>query len=221
MKDCDFSIPKVLADEKTRVLLREKRYQRNVSPLNKWVDRCVQNKNGRKYNIPYFDPNDGGINATALFLLEAPGRQATGSGFISRNNNDGTAANMLAFLQKSGFKREETILWNVVPWYVGNDKKIRAVTSEDHKEARSYLKKLLKYLRKLNVVVLVGKEAQKELRYLQPCPRLKIFFSPHPSPRNVNSRPDCKKTIIDTFRKARLATRRPQNDRGKDAKMAL
>jgi hypothetical protein len=47
--------------------------------------------------VPDFDPLDGGVNAQVLFLLEKPGPMAAedgkraGSGFISRDNDDGTA----------------------------------------------------------------------------------------------------------------------------------
>ncbi len=219
MKNVNFSMPKVLADERVRDLLRKKRDQYNVRSLNKWVDG-LRKKKGKRYGIPYFDPNDGGKNATVLFLLEAPGPQATGSGFISRNNNDDTAANMLDFLQKSRFKREETILWNVVPWYVGDGRNIRAVTARDHDDAHPYLEELLKLLPDLRTVVLVGKKAQRELKYLQKSHRqLNIFLSPHPSPRNINSRPDCRKNITGVFKKAWSATRRPRKRLGKDSKI--
>src|SRR5690242_12415653 len=51
--------------------------------------------------VPEFDPLDGGVDARVLFLLEKPGPMTadgsrfsgrSGSGFISRNNDDPTAA---------------------------------------------------------------------------------------------------------------------------------
>src|SRR5690348_5073585 len=47
--------------------------------------------------VPEFDPLDGGTNAQVLFLFEKPGPMTaesgirTGSGFISRDNDDPTA----------------------------------------------------------------------------------------------------------------------------------
>jgi len=108
----DYSQPKILASKEAQQCLMKKRYQLRVRSLNKWVD-LIRKKKGDQYSIPYFDPNDGGVKASVLFLLEAPGRQARGSGFISRNNHDGTAANMLEFL--SDFSRHQTVLWNVIP----------------------------------------------------------------------------------------------------------
>lgn len=221
MSGINFEMPKVLAKEKAKDSLRKKIYRHNVRPLNKWVDG-LRKKKGSKYGIPYFDPNDGGKAATVLFLLEAPGGKAIQSGFISRNNNDETAANMLTFLLKSRFNREETVLWNVVPWYVGDGKRIRAVTARDHKDARPYLEKLFELLPNLNTIVLVGKKAQKELKYLQKshC-HLNIVPSPHPSPRNINSRAGSRRVIIGSFKKAREMTRRPKKSRYRDSKKAL
>src|SRR5687768_13788587 len=47
--------------------------------------------------VPDFDPLDAGVRARVLFLLEKPGPMTaehgkrTGSGFVSRNNDDSTA----------------------------------------------------------------------------------------------------------------------------------
>jgi hypothetical protein len=49
--------------------------------------------------VPEFDPLDGGVEAQVLFLFEKPGpmtaelggSKRSGSGFISRNNDDPTA----------------------------------------------------------------------------------------------------------------------------------
>ena len=61
------------------------------------LNRLVEEMNtGREHLAPWFDPDDGGTSARALFLHENPGRRATtarDSGFISADNNDDTAAN--------------------------------------------------------------------------------------------------------------------------------
>ena len=48
--------------------------------------------------VPDVDPLDGGVNARLLILLETPGPRVLGTGFVSRDNPDGTAANMFRFL---------------------------------------------------------------------------------------------------------------------------
>lgn len=88
-----------------------------IKSLTEFVDRIKKDR-GLSYDIPYFDPCDGGIKAKVLFLLEAPGPKAVKSGFISRNNDDKSAQNMLYFLKQAGISREDTILWNIIPWYL-------------------------------------------------------------------------------------------------------
>jgi hypothetical protein len=78
----------------------------------------VQAIRSRPTSVPNVDPLDGGTKATALFLLESPGPKAVGSQFISRNNPDPSAKNMCETLSKAGLKREETVLWNVVPYCI-------------------------------------------------------------------------------------------------------
>jgi len=89
--------------------------------------------------VPEFDPLDGGVDARVLFLLEKPGRKTvdggsisgrSGSGFISRNNDDPTAAAAIDFMQKAGIPRKLTISWNVIPWWNGT-KKVKASELRD------------------------------------------------------------------------------------------
>src|SRR5216684_534625 len=57
--------------------------------------------------VPEFDPLDGGVDARVLFLFEKPGPMTaelgrrTGSGFISRNNDDATAEATFYFMQQA------------------------------------------------------------------------------------------------------------------------
>jgi hypothetical protein len=76
--------------------------QRHMAPLKNYVQE-LQNKHKGK-DIPHFDPKDGGINARVLFVQEAPGPKAVksrgGSGFVSRNNDDQTAANFFQMTRR-------------------------------------------------------------------------------------------------------------------------
>lgn len=152
--------------------------------------------------LPCFDPCDGGIRARALFLLEAPGRQAVGSAFISRNNPDQTAKNMCSLLQSAGLARRDTLLWNIVPWYVGDGSRIRPVTPQDIQEALPYLKGLLGLLPHLRVVVLVGKKAQSAIGSLRPLTNVPIRATDHPSPRVFNVWPEKRAQVLAVFSQA-------------------
>ncbi len=137
------------------------------------------------------------MNARALLLLEAPGPQAVGSAFISRNNPDPTARNMNELLRDAGIPRHDTVLWNIVPWYVGDGAgRIRAVSREDIREALPHFGSLLELLPKLEVIVLIGKKAQSAAQELRRQTRLPFVSTPHPSARVFNVWP-AKRTEME------------------------
>ena len=76
----------------------------HMAPLKSFVEQIRMDF---KRQAPDFDPCDGGINARALFLLEAPGPRALASGFISRNNPDPTARNTLNLFACTRLPREK------------------------------------------------------------------------------------------------------------------
>lgn len=134
-------------------------------------------------DVPDFDPLDGGIYASVLFLFEKPGpmtdatRQGNaGSGFISRNNDDLTAKATHAFMIEAGIPRFETILWNLVPWWDGHI----SFTGADRTTALRELSRFLALLPWLHTVVLVGRTAQKARTQFGD---LRVIESPHPSPK--------------------------------------
>jgi hypothetical protein len=63
---------------------------------------------GRK--VPNVDPNDGGVDARILVLLETPGPQAVVSGFVSRDNPDPSAKNIGKVLDAAQFARSDVLL---------------------------------------------------------------------------------------------------------------
>jgi hypothetical protein len=91
----------------------------HITPLTAFV-RQLRDKPEGPYAEPYFDPCDGGTAAECLFPLEAPGPRAIKSGSVSRNNPDETAKNFFVLHQEAGIDRTRTIVWNIVPWHVGN-----------------------------------------------------------------------------------------------------
>lgn len=168
--------PRSLADEQAiqrRIAMLE---QPLVAPLTEFV-RCLRAEGYG--DVPYFDPLDGGINATSLFLLEKPGPKAALSGFISRNNNDKTAENIFNFMFQAEIDRTTTCLWNTIPGWNGTTK----VTSAELIEGAACLHRLFGLLPNLRVVVLVGKKAQKMSRLIESI-RIEILESYHPSPKN-------------------------------------
>lgn len=151
------------------------------------------------YRIPCFDPCDGGVEAKALFLLEAPGPKAIVSTYVSRNNPDQTAKNIGALMQYANIERRDTLLWNIVPWYVGNGQKIRPVHARDLEEALPHLRDLLALLPNLQVIVLLGKKAQLAEAHIAKLTDVPIIKTYHPSPQVFNISSEKKQQIHADF----------------------
>lgn len=100
-----------MSDEKQRRLAMSG--HPHIAPLTAYLAAIKAEHSDKE--LPSFDPCDGGINAKALFLLEAPGPKAVDSAFISRNNPDPTAQNMCGLLAEANISRRDTLLWNIVP----------------------------------------------------------------------------------------------------------
>jgi hypothetical protein len=180
----------------------------HVAPLSAFVKR-LQQLHGEAA-VPWFDPTEAGVNAPILLLLEAPGPRSTtqrgGSGFISPDNNDMTAQNMWTLLREAKIDRAtDVVTWNVVPWYLGTDTKLRNASATDLAEARSALVDLLGLLPHLRVVVLIGKPARLGWeRIAADLPTtLPTLHCPHASPTNINTRPEARPEILAALVEAR------------------
>jgi uracil-DNA glycosylase len=139
-----------------------------------------------------------------------PGRAdaAQGSGFISADNDDKSAENMWCFFREAGIdRRHEIVAWNIVPWYLGDDRKIGGVRANDIDEARPALHELLQLLPQLRVVVLFGRNAQAGWRRAQPPIHVHVLEAPHPSGRWLNGHPEDRAVIVAQLREARRLTR--------------
>lgn len=108
-------------DERLRML----ETVQSAQPLRQWTHALVARRivDAPNFLVPHFDPADAdaGVDARVLFLLEAPGpmtnagNRRPGSGFISVDNNDGTAASILT-LRNEADLHEGALHWNIVPW---------------------------------------------------------------------------------------------------------
>lgn len=159
----------------------------HVAELTSYVKQ-LRERFPPKWEFPDFDPYDGGQEAELLFLLEKPGPMTSanggsGSGFISRNNDDPTAAAVFDFMVKAGIPRERTVLWNTVPGWNGSI----AMDKEERRNGRAEIPTLISLLPKLKGVVLVGRQAQRATKQILEL-NLPVFASSHPSPkvRSIN-----------------------------------
>jgi uracil-DNA glycosylase len=199
MLTCD-DAPKTLRIVEERMARLRALLHEHIAPLTSFVDG-IRGTRDQPEDVPYFDPCDGGVAARVLFLLEAPGRRARGSGFVSRNNPDETAKNMFELQREVGLRRELTVLWNIVPWYVGTGERLLPVRRTDIEAASGWLNKLLAVLPDLRAVVLVGRNAERAAPLLTGT-RLKVLVSPHPSPQALRTRPEKRVEILKVWSKA-------------------
>lgn len=205
--------PKTLGSMEARQQRLAAIEDRHVAPLSTFV-RSLRTEMGSGYEIPYFDPLDGGVTADCLYLLEAPGPRAVASGFISRNNPDETAKNFFLLNREAGIDRRRTIIWNIVPWYIGSGTRIRPANARDLDRAGPALVRLAGLLPALHSVVLVGKKAataESAVRTL--LPSASVYSIPHPSPMFVNRLPGNRALLLEKLRLiARNLPRRPDAD---------
>ncbi|MCZ2074440.1 MAG: uracil-DNA glycosylase [Bryobacterales bacterium] len=172
----------------------------HIAPLTEFVRR-LRIRVGSQATIPYFDPWDGGVNAKVLFLLEAPGPKARNSGFVSMNNPDQTARNLFELSREAGLDRRDMVTWNAVPWYIGTGSRIRPANAEDVARGAESLAELLSLLSRLRAVVLLGRKAQRvECCVHEVSRRLRIFRSPHPSPKFVNRKRENRGELLRCWR---------------------
>ncbi|MFL5537737.1 MAG: uracil-DNA glycosylase [Longimicrobiaceae bacterium] len=162
-------------------------HEPHVAQLTELV-RLIRKNTDRGADVPFFDPADGGVNARVLFLFESPGPGAVKSGFVSRENPDGTARNFRELNEAAGLDRTETVSWNLVPWFIGTGgEKDRVIRSKDTISAARYLEALIPLLPRLAAIVLVGSNTWSEEAFVRSAaPSVEIFTCPMPSPLWVN-----------------------------------
>lgn len=162
----------------------------------------VQTSDGRsaqnELRLDRSDPAGTGVRGRGASRPRAAG--ARGSGLISFDNNDATAANGLKCLLVAGLPRLLPVNWNIVPWYLQT---VQKPTDVELEEAVPALEQFLRPLQRLEVEVLLGRTAQEgwSLTGLD-RPGLTVLPGPHPSPRNFNTRPKNRPALVEVFRRA-------------------
>ena len=165
-----------LADKLKRV------HDEPAGPLNALVEQW----RGEGRDVPWADPDLGGVHSRILFLLESPGPASSaghGSGIISPDNNHQTAGRFWRLSREAGLDPRTYISWNVVPWYVSANGKAANAADADGQAALPYLHQFVGLLTRLCVVVVMGGFAERWwLHYLRrpESPVLPLVCAPHP-----------------------------------------
>jgi hypothetical protein len=155
----------------------------------------------RGHSVPSVDPEDGGVGASALFLLESPGPKAVGTQYVSRDNPDPSAKNMSTSLDRAGFKRSDVVIWNVVPYCVSTREKNRNATVAQIIEAIPDTQLFIDCLRRLEVVIFCGRRAQRAQQHLKFPSTVRQLLTFHTGAMAFNHR-RCSKDIEAKFREA-------------------
>lgn len=142
--------------------------------------------------VPDADPDDGGVAARLLLLLETPGPSIPHTGVVSRDNPTPTGANLRRFLDEAGIGRGEMLLWNAIPFVIhAPGARNRAPRRAEVAEGLQCLPPLLDLLPDLRVAVLAGRVAgSAEPALRQARPNLPVLLMPHPSPTIVCTSPE-------------------------------
>lgn len=177
--------PKMHRDPEFLARKQARLWESHVAPINSFVDGI---RAERGQHVPYVDPDSGGTLAQVLFVLESPAAPAAhGSGMLSADNNDGTAANVWTAYRESGLPRTHGLHWNATPWYIGDGGLEKNVSSAQVEAGHRYLLDLLELVPHLRVVVAMGRPAQYSLLRIEPALQARgvtLLHSLHPSPRN-------------------------------------
>lgn len=168
--------------ERERRLAR--RYDQPVKRLNTLVDRIVAETG---HDVPYFDPDTAGEEATGLLLAQDPSAVAVRTRFISPDNPDATAASTTQLID--GVDRRLVAFWNAVPWKYA-PARLSAATRD---AGALWLADVLELLPSLRAVIVLGDDAWQvwqrtphDLRALLPT----VQRYPHLSRRGLNRRPN-------------------------------
>lgn len=150
-----------MRDPAFRDAQRAATYAHHVAPINQYVDALGER--GRGW-IPYVAPHHGGVHARVLVLLRDPGPMTdssrNGSGFLCVENDDATAERLANLLDEAGIAARDTIPWNAYPWYIN-----RRPNGAELREGIEVLVSLLDLLPLLEMVLLMGGDAQKAWRH--------------------------------------------------------
>lgn len=198
----------------TRTSKLERLWEPHVAPLNRAVASWRHRPDLAGRTIPWFDPDDGGIEARVLLLLEAPAPATARSGddsFCSEDNDDSTNRTLKELRSRSGLERWQVVKWNVVPWAPPTPTSSPPAPKPDIPAALPALHTVMQLLPSTGLVITFGVRArvgfQKLVAAFDLAP-LEAIAVPHPSQRNARHREETLAAISAAFAQAAAVDRR-------------
>ncbi|MFC0409384.1 uracil-DNA glycosylase [Roseomonas elaeocarpi] len=183
--------------ERRRLLLREP-HMRALAALSRRLRRDTG------MAVPDADPLDGGVAARVLILLETPGPAIGRTNFVSRDNATPTARNLRRFTVAAGLRREDTLIWNTIPFVIHAPGALnRSPKAAEVRAGVALLPPLLRLLPALRVVVLAGRVARSAAAAChEALSGVTVMEMPHPSPTIVCTSPEVPARILATLSEA-------------------
>ncbi|TFC59568.1 uracil-DNA glycosylase [Cryobacterium sp. TMT2-15-1] len=135
-----------------------------VRSINKLCDQLMVEQPG--YSVPYIAPHYGASTAVILALSSNPGPQAggaKGSGMLSRENNDGSAARMGDIYESVGLTDDQIVPWNAYPWHV-HETHPNGMPNNLINDGLDALKRVLDLHPNIHSVVAHGGDAHRSVR---------------------------------------------------------
>lgn len=163
----------------------------HVAPL---VERVRRLRDETGEDVPWPDPLGGGVRARVVLLRRDPRCSAVrGARLATAHRDDPASGNLLTALDQAGLPYAETLLADVVPWWVEDPDRHetpgrRRRVGEQARRAAPYLLELLGSLPSARAVVLLGGGAATTWRAAaQAEPALltlplTVLTAPSPSP---------------------------------------
>ncbi|MCZ4552246.1 uracil-DNA glycosylase [Gordonia rubripertincta] len=134
----------------------------HVAPLNRLADNIADSLGLPRGHVPYVDPDQGGVNARLLVLLDNPSTKAeagTGSGLLSLDNSHRTARNCREAYARHKVSWSDVVHWTVVPFPVAGAKD-GGSTPAERSQAAQWTEQFVDLCPRVEFVLLLGGAAR-------------------------------------------------------------
>jgi hypothetical protein len=201
MGDSPLADPTELAQRRGRI------FEPHVEPLNRWVE-SLRSRLPVGNEVPWFDPDDGGVSARLLWLGDEP-EQADlftmgGTGFVSIDGPSQRSRNLRASAMSADIDRATLAVWNVQPCNLRELRKSGGGKGEDV-PAVALLQELLGLLPDLQVVVLAGRSSWEVFSQLAAHTSVLVLSTAEVRDSSLDGRPRERAALESVWREATAA----------------
>jgi len=152
-----------MADEGYRQEQLKELYAPHVKAVNKLVDELRVDE--RRW-VPYVAPLHAGLLTRLLLVIDSPGTPPQGTGrphevMLGVEGDDAASARLGALVKRGGIDVADTMVWGAFPWYAEE-----AVAPAEARAGVEPLRRVVELLEQVEVVVLLGKVAERTWRML-------------------------------------------------------